>query len=155
MQQTIYKNFGNYYQLYSKGMKLEKELVITINEVAEYLVKNGVVAEHKGLTEYESKAIRFLKENELIKPSRNSKFQYHSTPEISKIKELGIEKYLSKKDSEDNFELEIQRLTIENLQLKNKQLKRTVLYSIIGFIMGAIVTNLKNILILLKILNPE
>jgi hypothetical protein len=79
-------------------MKLEKELVLAINEVAEYLMKKGVVAEHKGLTEYESKAIRFLKENELIKPSSNKKYQYHSTSEINKISELGIEKYLKKKN---------------------------------------------------------
>ena len=136
-------------------MKLEKELIFKINEVAEYLVKKGIVAEHKGLTDYESKAIRFLKENELIKPSLNKKHQYHSTSEINKIADLGIEKYLSKKDSEENSELEIQRLTIENLELQNKQLKRTVLYSIIGFIMGGIITNLKDILILLKIMNPE
>ena len=79
-------------------MKLEKELVLAINEVAEYLMKKGVIAEHKDLTEYESKAIRFLKEKELIKPSPNSNFQYHATPEISEINELGIEKYLKKKN---------------------------------------------------------
>ena len=136
-------------------MKLEKELVLKINELAEYLVKNGVISQHKGLTEFENKAIRFFKENDFIKPSLNKKYQYHPTPEINKIAELGIEKYLTKKDSEENFELEIQRLTIENLQLQNKQLNRTVLYSIIGFVMGGIVTNLKDILTLMKILNPE
>jgi hypothetical protein len=136
-------------------MKLEKELILKINELAEYLVKNGVVSQHKDLSQYENKAIRFFKENELIKQSLNKKYQYHSTSEINKIAELGIEKYLSKKDSEENSELEIQRLTIENLKLQNKQLKRTVLYSIIGFIMGGIITNLKDILILLKIINPE
>jgi hypothetical protein len=136
-------------------MKLEKELISKINELAKYLVEKGLIAEHKSLTEYESKAIRFFKENELIKPSLNKKFQYHSTSEINKIAELGIEKYLKTKEVNENSELEIQRLTIENLQLQNRQLKRTVLYSIIGFIMGGIVTNLKDILILLKILNPE
>jgi hypothetical protein len=136
-------------------MKLEKELISKINELAKYLVEKGLIAEHKSLTEYESKAIRFFKENELIKPSLNKKFQYHSTSEINKIAELGIEKYLKTKEVNENSELEIQRLTIENLQLQNRQLKRTVLYSIICFIMGGIVTNLKDILILLKILNPE
>ena len=37
-------------------------------------------------------------ENELIKPSLNKKFQYHSTSEINKIAELGIEKYLKTKE---------------------------------------------------------
>jgi hypothetical protein len=57
-------------------MKLEKELISKINELAKYLVEKGLIAEHKSLTEYESKAIRFFKENELIKPSLNKKFQY-------------------------------------------------------------------------------
>jgi len=45
---------------------------------------------------------------------------------------------------------EIRDLTSKNLRLQNKQMKRAVLYSIIGFIAGAIVSNLKEILILLK-----
>jgi hypothetical protein len=130
---------------------LEKELISKINELAKYLVEKGLIVEHKDLTEYERKAVRFLKENELIKSNPDKRFQYQSTPEINKIKELGIVEYLKLKDSKENSELEIQRLTVENLRLRNKQLKRTVLYSIIGFIMGAIITNLKDILILLKI----
>lgn len=130
-------------------MKLEKELESKINRLAEYIVKEGEIPVHKDLTELEHKAIRFFKENDFIKPSLNKRYQYHPTSEVSKIAKLGIEKYLSKKDSEENFELEIQRLTIENLQLQNKQLKTNLLYSIIGFIMGMIANNLKDILTLL------
>jgi hypothetical protein len=79
-------------------MKLEKELVLTINEVSAFLVKKGEIIEHTGLTENERKAIRFLKENELIKQNSNINSQYHSTPEINKINELGILKYLKKKN---------------------------------------------------------
>ena len=59
------------------------------------------------------------------------------------------EKY-KKEAKMESSELEIQRLTIENLKLQNKQLKRTLLYSIIGFIAGAIVTNIKEILTLMN-----
>lgn len=45
----------------------------------------------------------------------------------------------------------ISELTIKNLELQNMQLKRYVLYSVIGFFVGAIVTNLKDILTLLNI----
>jgi hypothetical protein len=79
-------------------MKLEKELVSKINELAKHLVSKGVIGEHKGLTEYENKAIRFLKENELIKPSPNKKFSYHSTSEINEIHKLGIVKYLKNRN---------------------------------------------------------
>lgn len=135
-------------------MNLEKELVLKLNELAEYLVKNGIVVEHKDLTELERKAIRFFKENELIKSSPNRRLQYLSTPEINKIAELGIEKYLSNKDSTEKLETEIQRLTIINLKLENRQLRLFVIYSIISFIAGGIITNLKDILILLNLVNP-
>lgn len=45
----------------------------------------------------------------------------------------------------DNRQVEIDNLTIENLRLQNKQLKRNVAFSIIGFLAGAILTNLKDI----------
>jgi len=44
----------------------------------------------------------------------------------------------------------ISQLTSENLKLENKQLRRNVLYSIIAFILGAILTNYKDILIYLN-----
>lgn len=49
------------------------------------------------------------------------------------------------------IEEEIRSLTSKNLQLQNKQLKRVVLYSIISFVAGAIVSNLKEILVLLNV----
>ncbi|NRS90916.1 hypothetical protein HNQ02_003869 [Flavobacterium sp. 7E] len=47
---------------------------------------------------------------------------------------------------------EIRNLTIHNLTLQNRQLRMYVLYSIISFISGAVLTNLKDILDLWKIL---
>jgi hypothetical protein len=49
-------------------------------------------------------------------------------------------------------EVEIRELTSSNLILQNKQLRRYILYSIISFISGAVLTNLKDILDLWKIL---
>ncbi|PHS63376.1 MAG: hypothetical protein COB12_09510 [Flavobacterium sp.] len=51
-------------------------------------------------------------------------------------------------------EKKIKKLTSENLRLQNRQMKRVVLYSIIGFVAGAIISNLKDILILLNITSP-
>lgn len=44
----------------------------------------------------------------------------------------------------------IDRLTIDNLQLQNKQLKRYILYSIIGFIFGAFLSNYTQIWTMIK-----
>ena len=60
-----------------------------------------------------------------------------------------------KAEQKENLEEQIRELTRDNLSLQNKQMKRTVLYSVIGFIFGAIITNLKDILILLNITSPE
>ena len=73
---------------------MEKELISGINLLVEKLSKDGVASEYMHMPDIERKSIRFLKENDLIKPSTNKKFQYVSTSEIHKIKELGIEKYL-------------------------------------------------------------
>ncbi|REH50595.1 hypothetical protein C7448_104207 [Tenacibaculum gallaicum] len=45
---------------------------------------------------------------------------------------------------------EIDNLTIENLKLQNTQLKRYIIYSVIAFVAGAILTNLKPIWNLIK-----
>tara|TARA_R110000823_G_C15647639_1_gene470606 strand:+ start:69 stop:527 length:459 start_codon:yes stop_codon:yes gene_type:complete len=66
------------------------------------------------------------------------------------------EKETSKKENErQELKDEIDRLTKVNLELQNKQMKRYVVYSIIAFVLGAIITNVKDILILLNITNQE
>ena len=60
-----------------------------------------------------------------------------------------------KQDSVKEKEDEIRNLTSKNLQLQNKQLRRVVLYSIISFVAGAIVSNLKEILALLNLAGQE
>ena len=72
-------------------------------------------------------------------------------------------KYLANRDNEreeakqkKQLDIKITKLTAINLELQNKQLKTRMWFSIIGFIFGAIVTNWKEILILLKIISqPE
>lgn len=64
-----------------------------------------------------------------------------------KLQKEGAEylKSIRKKDEE------IKNLTTENLILQNTQLKRYIKYSVISFLCGAIITNIKDILNLLKI----
>jgi len=47
----------------------------------------------------------------------------------------------------DNLKLqkEVSLLTVENLKLQNRQMKRYVLYSIVGFVMGIVASNIKEI----------
>lgn len=72
--------------------------------------------------------------------------------------EIKYQEYLEEKErslSISNLELkneslnrqsEIDRLTIENLELQNRQLRRYVIYSIVGFMAGAFVSNLNEII---------
>tara|TARA_R110002033_G_scaffold6275_1_gene24979 strand:- start:696 stop:1115 length:420 start_codon:yes stop_codon:yes gene_type:complete len=117
-------------------MKLEKDLELKINELAEYLVKKGVVGIHKGLDENEHKAIRFLKENELIKLSPNSRFQYISTPEINKINELGIVEYLKLINEKEDIELRKTKVDLELAEKMLKEFPKTKLFSRIGAFIG-------------------
>ena len=53
------------------------------------------------------------------------------------------------------LENKILNLTETNLNLQNTHFRRYILYSLISFIAGAILTNVKDILILLNIANPK
>ena len=57
-------------------------------------------------------------------------------------------------DDKEKLEIKIAKLTEINLTLQNKQLKSKIWFSIIGFIIGVIATNWKEILILLKLISP-
>ena len=134
-------------------MKLDKDLINAINETVKEITINGVISDNKCNSDLKNKSIRFLKERNFIKQSVFKKFQYTSSFEIHEINELGIEEFIKKQDRLDGLEIKIKELTIKNLELENKQLKRYVLYSIISFIAGAIITNLKDILNLLNLTN--
>lgn len=59
-----------------------------------------------------------------------------------------------KADNKEQLENKIAELTATNLSLQNRQLKNRVLFSIMGFILGFIAANWKEILIILKIISP-
>lgn len=79
----------------------------------------------------------------------------NSASDFSKEKGILELNILKHQNEIKDKELKIIDLTAKNLRLQNKQMKRAVLYSIIGFLAGAIITNLKDILILLNIMTPE
>lgn len=83
-----------------------------------------------------------------------SKTSYVAGQNLFMISHIGIDiinkhgSYLSLIDSlkENNaIQNTIQQLTTENLRLQNRQMKRSILYSIIGFISGAVLTNYKEL----------
>ena len=60
----------------------------------------------------------------------------------------------AKIDTKEQLVIKIAELTEINLTLQNKQLRTKMLFSIIGFILGFIAANWKDILIILKIISP-
>lgn len=80
---------------------------------------------------------------------------------LSKIvSDLEIEKNILEKKIKNQKEIEslnkrLTELSIINLELQNRKLKRELLFGIIGFIIGVIITNWKDILILMKVLPPK
>ena len=57
---------------------------------------------------------------------------------------------LAIQNSSQGRQAEIDKLIIENLKLQNQQIKRYIIYSIVAFIAGAILTNYKEIWHLIK-----
>lgn len=71
--------------------------------------------------------------------------------------DLEIEKKASEEKIKNQKELEflnkkLTKLSIINIELQNRKLKRELLFGIIGFIIGVIITNWKDILILMNVL---
>jgi hypothetical protein len=60
----------------------------------------------------------------------------------------------AKIDTKERLETKIAELTEINLTLQNKQLRTKMLFSIVGFILGVIATNWKEISTVLKIISP-
>ena len=126
-------------------MKLEKELISEIDLSINELIEVGVISENKCNSETRKKAIQFLKTKDLL-ISNGKRLQYNPTSEVYEIKKVGIEKYLEEENRVEELDLKIKELTAINLNLQNKQLKRYILYSVISFVLGAISTNIKEVL---------
>ena len=126
-------------------MKLEKELISEIDLSIDELIKVGVISENKCNSETRKKAIQFLKTKGLL-ISNSKRLQCIPTSEIYEIKKTGIEKYLKEESRVEELDLKIKELTAINLNLQNKQLKRYILYSVISFVLGAVLTNFEMVL---------
>ena len=75
-----------------------------------------------------------------------------------KYLELKNEDELKEREEESEIKIlnkEILKLQKQNLTLSNRKLKRDLIIWIIGLFIGAVITNWKDILILLKVLPPE
>jgi len=88
----------------------------------------------------------FTQDAELISPTHNSIIFQRGGGFRTYYDDLSKTETQGKEDRK--LQQTINKLTAENLELQNKELKRKILFGIIGFIAGAIVSNLKDILAL-------
>lgn len=111
-----------------------------INEIKEYMQFHGLIKIGN---------IRWHPTEKARGISREGGWLKH----LDKQKEFLISQQV-KLDNKEQLEIRIAMLTEINLTLQNKQLKTKMWFSIIGFIIGVIVTNWKEILTVLKIISP-
>ncbi len=102
----------------------------------------------------------FDKTNQLnairIKPEWKEKIdEYGSLSKYLDFENQKIENEDKKQKEIESLNRRIGELTIKNLELQNRKFKREIIFGIIGFIIATIITNWKDILILLKVLPPE
>ena len=96
---------------------MSTELNNEIDSCVKELLKNGLISENGSNSVLRSEAITYLKSKCFIKPS-NKRFQYVPSSEIYDIREVGIEKYLKNKQSDNEIESDIRKITLFNLKSK-------------------------------------
>lgn len=106
--------------------------------VDEFVVRNLNITDPKKYIKYST----FLLDKGFVKPTD---FADNSRVRITELGQYvvelgGYKKYLESLENEKDHIQEIKRLEEENIKLQNRQLKRSVLFSVIGFIAGSIVT---------------
>lgn len=144
----------DYLECVLKSLSSNFERGLNIDEIMSFYNKNS----DQKITRSDQKHFEGLYENKYIERTGNSRL-YRIKPEIkSIIDEYGslsaylelLEKERLKKENEESElkKLHTENLTLQNtlLELQTKQQKRYILYSSISFILGAIVTNGKEIL---------
>lgn len=102
------------------------------------------------------KIMRICQDKYLVSREHNS-FLYRITPtglEIL-IQYGSYLEYWKSQNIEHLENQEIKELQRKNLELQNRKLKRDIIFGIIGFVIATIITNWKDILILLKVLLQE
>ena len=141
---------------------MNKEQKKKVEDIIAYMKRNkGMITTDKISHQFiknndERIAIMELLENDHGYVSKKDSLSYVLKNEGWNFKSFSeLENKDVKMMEKEQLEFEIIRLQRENLILNNRKLKRYVIYSIIGFILGAISTNLKEILTLLKIINQE
>ncbi len=102
--------------------------------------------------EYDSNTNDFIK----ITPEYKEIIDSYGSLTNYLTEQVNIEKENQKYDDDlKKLQIENARLQNENLKLQNRHLKRYIVYAIIGFIVGVIATNWKEILYLLNLTAPE
>jgi hypothetical protein len=96
---------------------MKQELFDEIDLLIKELVKNRVISRAGSITELKKNAFSFLERNNIIKPN-NKPLQFNQTSKIDEIKNIGIEKYLSNKETNKNIDSAIKQRTL--FDLKNK-----------------------------------
>ncbi|WP_159018037.1 hypothetical protein [Algibacter sp. L3A6] len=151
-------NKGNTIYSFLKLLKEERDMAFAFidniepnassdYELIDYIKENDLIKSKKG--EFSCDALVYITQN-----GRNV-LEHNSWEDYIKSKNNAInESYEIEKERQEQKD-EIDRLTKVNLELQNKQMKRYVVYSIIAFVLGAIITNVKDILILLHITNQQ
>jgi hypothetical protein len=112
-------------------------------EIVDYIRENDLIRSKKGEFSYD--ALVYITQN-----GRNI-LEYNSWEDYIESKNKSIKKSYKKENERQELKDEIDRLTKVNLELQNKHLKRYIIYSIISFILGGILTNLKDIFQLLNL----
>lgn len=132
-------HINGYYDEYNDDIyKIEKDFRYLLSVFSTMGIAEVSMNKDAEMVRPNDKAILFHKKGGFKKQVENS------------ITEKENKKKESKKETErQSLKDEIDRLTKENLELQNQQLKRYILYSVIAFILGALITNIKDILHLL------
>jgi len=146
-------------QLIEKNLKIVSESKTEFSYIYDLLDKDGYeCVKYNGIVIADKMADRGLitRLNERIDLTELGRDIANNGGWITHLDRLAESKakQKAKSDKKEQLETKIAELTEINLTLQNKQLRTKMLFSIIGFILGVIATNWKEILILLKLISP-
>ena len=117
---------------------MKQELLDEIDLLIKEIVKNRVISSAGNITELKKNAFSFLERNNIIKPN-NKPLQFNQTSKIDEIKNIGIEKYLSNKETNKNIDSAIKQRTL--FDLKNKYFINFC-FLVFGALFGWFLTNI-------------
>lgn len=146
-------------QLIEKNLKIVSESKTEFSYIYDLLDKDGYeCVKYNGIVIADKMADRGLitRLNERIDLTELGRDIANNGGWIAHLARLAESKakQKAKSDKKEQLETKIAELTEINLTLQNRQLKTKMLFSIIGFVLGIIATNWKEILTVLKIISP-